>query len=319
MKGHVTLFLKGMGMGAADSVPGVSGGTIAFVTGIYRELIETIRRFGPSAFTALREGGWRGLLYHLNLSFLLPLVAGIGVSILSLAHLVGYLLERHTLLLNAFFFGLVVASAVVVARRFESFRFLYLLALVAGALLAHYLPALLPGGGGSLMLFIGGAIAISAMLLPGVSGSFLLLTMGMYHTIIDAIRGFDIVTLSQFALGCLVGLFTFSRLLSWLFRHHYSNTLYLLVGFILGSLPVLWPWRSLASYEMRPDGEMIPLGYELLTPEAFTAVTGQPAQLWGALLLMVIGFVLVVVVGERSDATGSDTASEDPGQKMSKE
>lgn len=319
MKGHVTLFLKGMGMGAADAVPGVSGGTIAFVTGIYRELIETIRRFGPSAVTALRQGGWRALVHHLNPAFLLPLMAGIGVSILSLAHLVGYLLDQHALLLNAFFLGLVGGSAVVVARRLEGFSLHFLLPLLVGALLAHYLPVLLPGGSGSLMLFFGGAIAISAMLLPGVSGSFLLLTMGMYHTIIDAIRGFDIVTLLQFSLGCLVGLFTFSRLLSWLFRHHYLKTLYLLVGFILGSLPVLWPWRTLSSYEMTPDGEVIPLGHELLTPEAFTAVTGQPAQLWGALLLMVTGFLLVVAVGERSDATRSEASSDAEGSKMSKE
>ncbi|MFC0266624.1 DUF368 domain-containing protein [Kushneria aurantia] len=314
MKRPFSLFFKGMGMGAADAVPGVSGGTIAFVTGIYRELIETVRRFGPSALKALREGGLRGLAVHLNLAFLLPLLGGIAVSIASLAHLIGYLLEHQALLLNAFFFGLVAASAVVVSRRVERLRIGFVLPLLLGALLAHYLPVILPSGGGSLMLFVAGAIAISAMLLPGVSGSFLLLTMGMYDTIIEAIRGLDIAILVQFALGCLVGLFTFSRLLSWLFRHHYATTLYLLIGFIVGSLPVLWPWRTLSSYEMTGDGKVVPLGYNLLSPGSFTAITGQPAQLWWALALMLVGFALVVLVGERSGSdrpqapNGSDSA-----------
>ncbi|WP_299256731.1 DUF368 domain-containing protein [uncultured Kushneria sp.] len=317
MKRHVTLFLKGMGMGAADSVPGVSGGTIAFVTGIYQELIETIRRFGPSAIGALREHGLKGLIVHLNLGFLIPLLAGVAASVLSLAHLVSYLLEHQTLLLNAFFFGLVVASAIVVARRLDRWRLVFLLPLALGALLAHFLPAILPSGGGALMLFVAGAIAISAMLLPGVSGSFLLLTMGMYHTVIDAIKTFDVVVMGQFALGCLLGLFTFSRVLSWLFKHHYSTTLYLLIGFILGSLPVLWPWRSLESYTMSPGGEVVPLKYKLLSPEAYTAVTGEPAHLWIALALALVGFIVVVAVGERSGADSSRVSTDR--QSMSKE
>ena len=244
-------------------------------------------------------------------------MAGVAASVLSLAHLVSYLLEHQTLLLNAFFFGLVVASAIVVARRLDRWRLVFLLPLALGALLAHFLPAILPSGGGALMLFVAGAIAISAMLLPGVSGSFLLLTMGMYHTVIDAIKTFDVVVMGQFALGCLLGLFTFSRVLSWLFKHHYSTTLYLLIGFILGSLPVLWPWRSLESYTMSPGGEVVPLKYKLLSPEAYTAVTGEPAHLWIALALALVGFIVVVAVGERSGADSSRVSTDR--QSMSKE
>ncbi|TFH84994.1 DUF368 domain-containing protein [Billgrantia azerbaijanica] len=300
MKRQLSVFLKGAGMGAADAVPGVSGGTIAFVTGIYEELIDTIRRFGPAAIGAWRRGGPAGLAVHLNLAFALPLLAGIAVSLVSVAHLVGWLLDDHPLLLNGFFFGLVAASALVVSRHPAEWRFWHLMPLVVGLSLAHWLPSLMPLvtllGSPALMLVVGGAIAISALLLPGVSGSFLLLTMGLYGTVMQGIRGFDLELLSLFAVGCAIGLFGFSRLLSWLLRHFHMATLQLLVGFIVGSLPVLWPWRELTRYQLGPQGQMIPLEYRYLTPDDYAQLTGDAGLLWPVLATMLVGAALVLVL-----------------------
>ncbi|MCM2973001.1 DUF368 domain-containing protein [Larsenimonas suaedae] len=308
MNRALTLYLKGAGMGAADAVPGVSGGTIAFITGIYEELIHTIRRFGPEAIGVWREGGTLRMLEFLNFGFLIPLMLGILTSLVTVAHLVTYLMDAYPLLLNAFFFGLVLASAYVVARRLTHWNPAHLVALVAGVALAYYLPSLLPAGNdGGWMLFIAGAIAISAMLLPGVSGSFLLLTMGMYGTVMGGIKSFDLMLIVKFALGCLVGLFTFSRVLSWLFKHHHAMTLQLLIGFILGSLPTLWPWKTLSAYRLADNGDKIPLDHQLLWPNHYGAVTGSDPQWVLAFALMAVGVALVVALGERnapSDASG---------------
>ncbi|WP_192034886.1 DUF368 domain-containing protein [Halomonas sp. YLGW01] len=301
MKRSYSVFLKGAGMGAADAVPGVSGGTIAFITGIYEELINSIKRFGPSAWGAWRRGGLKGLAVHLNLAFVIPLVLGVGVSLVSVAHLVTYLLESQRVLLDAFFFGLVAASAWLVSRRLGDWRLWHVLPLAGGLLLADGLPALMPlvSGLGSegLMLGVAGAIAISAMLLPGISGSFLLLTMGLYGSVMEGIKAFDLVLMSQFGLGCLVGLMTFSRLLSWLLARFHTGTLQLLIGFILGSLPLLWPWRELVSYRLGPDEQMIPLEYRYLLPHDYAQLTGDPSALLPALALMLVGLMLVLAAG----------------------
>ena len=305
MRKPLALFLKGAGMGAADAVPGVSGGTIAFVTGIYEELIETIRRFGPGAFGAWRHGGLAGLAEHLNLVFLVPLVLGIALSLISFAHLITYLLDAYPLLLDAFFFGLVAASGIVVGRHLADWRLWHVLPVLLGLVLAQGLPKLMPAlsGGGSLILIVAGAIAISAMLLPGISGSFLLLTMGLYGTVMEGIKSLDIGLILQFGAGCVIGLFTFSRLLSWLFRHYYNATLQLLIGFIVGSLPLLWPWRELTRYRLGADDQLIPLDYRYLLPNDYALLIGDSAQLLPVLALMLCGLALVLSVGERSTSS----------------
>ncbi|MCG7590096.1 MULTISPECIES: DUF368 domain-containing protein [Halomonadaceae] len=298
------LFLRGAGMGAADAVPGVSGGTIAFITGIYEELIDTIKQFGPSALGAWRSGGWKGLSQHLNVAFLLPLLLGVAVSLFSVAHLALWLMEAHPLLLEGFFFGLVAASALVVGQAGDRWKIWYLLPLLIGLMLAEWLPSLMPlvlmVGNESLVVILAGAIAISAMLLPGVSGSFLLLTMGLYGTIMGAIRSFDIGIIILFGMGCVVGLALSSRLLSWLLRRYHGATLQLLLGFIIGSLPVLWPWRELLRYQLGPDGQMIPLAYRYLLPSDYAVLTGASAQVTGVITLMVVGALLVVALNRRA-------------------
>ncbi len=291
-------------MGAADAVPGVSGGTIAFITGIYEELIDTIKQFGPSALSAWRSGGWKGLSQHLNVAFLLPLLLGVAVSLFSVAHLALWLMEAYPLLLEGFFFGLVAASALVVGQAGDRWKIWYLLPLLIGLMLAEWLPSLMPlvlmVGNESLVVILAGAIAISAMLLPGVSGSFLLLTMGLYGTIMGAIRSFDIGIIILFGMGCVVGLALSSRLLSWLLRRYHGATLQLLLGFIIGSLPVLWPWRELLRYQLGPDGQMIPLAYRYLLPSDYAVLTGASAQVTGVITLMVVGALLVVALNRRA-------------------
>ncbi|WP_409228766.1 DUF368 domain-containing protein [Halomonas sp. PAR8] len=324
MKRYLATLLKGAGMGAADAVPGVSGGTIAFITGIYEELIHTIKQFGPSAFGAWRRGGVAGLVAHLNLPFLLPLLLGIAVSLVSVAHLAVWLLEDHPLLLNGFFFGLVLASALVVSRHPADWRWWHILPLIGGLLLANGLPSLMPLmselGSQEVMLLAGGAIAISAMILPGVSGSFLLLTMGLYGTVMDGIRGFDLGLIGLFGMGCAVGLFAFSRLLSWLLDHHHTATLQLLVGFIVGSLPLLWPWRELVRYQLGPEGQMIPLDYRYLTPGDYGLLTGDAPQLVAVVALMLAGAFVVLLLdhsGRRSAAVRNDSLSAAGSQETS--
>ncbi|KAA0012694.1 DUF368 domain-containing protein [Billgrantia pellis] len=317
MKRQLSVFLKGAGMGAADAVPGVSGGTIAFVTGIYEELIHTIKQFGPAAIPAWRRGGLRGLSVHLNLAFALPLLLGIGISLVSVAHLVVWLLEDYPLLLNGFFFGLVAASALVVGRHPADWKPWHLLPLAVGLLLAHGLPNLMPMihllGSPSLMLVVAGTIAISALLLPGVSGSFLLLSMGLYGTVMQGIRSFDLTLLGTFAAGCLIGLFGFSRLLSWLLRHYHAATLQLLVGFIVGSLPVLWPWRELVRYQLGPEGRMIPLDYRYLTPGHYADLTGEPGMLLPVMVTMLVGAALVLMLDRHAgDTPGKVTDGSHP-------
>ena len=298
-------------MGAADAVPGVSGGTIAFISGIYEELINTIKQFGPSAISAWRRGGWRALGNHLNLAFLVPLLAGIAVSLFSVAHIALWLMEAHPLLLDGFFFGLVSASALVVWQASNGWKLWYLLPLLVGLVLAQALPGMMPlvllMGNEALVVMVAGGIAISAMLLPGVSGSFLLLTMGLYGTIMGAIRSLDVGIIILFGIGCMVGLALFSRLLSWLLRRHHTSTMQLLLGFIAGSLPALWPWRELLRYQIGPEGQMIPLEYHYLLPADYAVLTDASAQVAGVVTLMVVGALIVVLLNRYADRRPIDT------------
>lgn len=298
------VFFTGAGMGAADAVPGVSGGTIAFISGFYAELIHTIRQFGPGVVGAWRRGGVKGAARHLNLAFLLPLLAGVALAVFSVAHLTVWLMAAYPLLLDGFFFGLVAASALVVHQVGERFRWRYLILLGLGLMLARALPSLMPlmlaVDSDALMLVLAGSIAISAMLLPGVSGSFLLLSMGLYATVMQAVRDLDVPVMALFGGGCVIGLMLFSRLLSWLLQRHHAATMQLLLGFILGSLPLLWPWRELVRYQLGPDGQLIPLAHRHLLPGDYATLTGASAQTLGVLGLMLVGALLVVLLNRQA-------------------
>lgn len=292
-------------MGAADAVPGVSGGTIAFITGIYEELIETIRRFDLEALTCLRRFGFSAFWQHINGSFLLALLCGIGVSLATFAHVVLFMLDTYPEVLWAFFFGLILASVWVVGRQITNRSLFTTLFFLLGALLAYLATSLSPAEieVTPLSLFLAGAIAICAMILPGISGSFILLLLGMYSVILGAVKAADFSTLGLFLLGSVIGIISFSRVLNWLFHHYRNNTLALMAGFLLGSLNKVWPWKYTTAYTINRHGEQVPLVQEKVSPFSYEVLTGQDAFFSAAILVFIIGVVLVLWM-ERGSSGG---------------
>lgn len=305
-KDAIALYLKGIAMGAADVVPGVSGGTIAFITGIYQELIDSIGAIGPKTVKILVREGVAGAWKSINGTFLLVLMCGILTSIFTLSTLISGLLETHPQLLWSFFFGLIVISAIHIGRQIGRWGSPEVLNLVMGTLIAYTVtvitPAQMPMN--PFTIFGAGAIAICAMILPGISGSFILLLMGMYANILGAVKALDIPVILLFASGCLCGLLVFTRFLSWLLHHHRSTALALLTGFMIGSLNKVWPWKQTLSYSLNSHGDMIPLVQTNLLPAQFFASTGQDPQLLYSLLLM--AFAVVLVLGLEWTAKGKN-------------
>ncbi len=300
-------------MGIAEVIPGVSGGTIAFITGIYEKLIDTIKAFGPEAFSAYRNGGFSELWETINGRFLISLVSGMIVGIVLGVFGVVHLLENYPVLLWAFFFGLIIASAVYIGRQVGKWDISMITALVAGIAIAYFITVASPAEGNEAywFVFISGAIAISALILPGISGSFILLLMGMYTFIIptvkNALKTFDstsLMILIVFALGCAVGLFVFSRVLSWTFKHYHQPTLALLTGFMIGSLNKIWPWRRPLN-GLNEEGQLVSWekGIELdkvikeinLFPHTYGEQVGEPYTLL-AILMILAGFFLVFAI-----------------------
>lgn len=295
------IYLRGVAMGAADIVPGVSGGTVALITGIYDRLLGSLSHVDVALLRLLLEGRWRESWRHLDAGFLLTLGAGILTSVITLARVISYLLETYPLQVWGFFFGLILGSAVALAGRVERWTgSRVLLCLAAAALAAGSL--WLPGGTGSdsLLAFFGaGALAICAMLLPGVSGSFVLVLLGMYPRVLDAVHEFQWLRLACFAVGAGLGLLSFSRLLHWLLEHRHAPMLSLLTGFLAGSLAVVWPWKLDA-------GELAAAGVRALpvSPGRYAEVAGSHALL-SVMVLLVTALVLVTVVDRRWGGDGA--------------
>lgn len=293
-------------MGAADAVPGVSGGTIAFMTGIYEELIHSIKQFGPDALKILFSQGPVAFWRHINGSFLLALVAGVLFSLLTIARVVLHLLAEYPELLWSFFFGLILASVWSVCRHIGQWSSNSFTAFLAGTVAAFLLTSISPAAveATSVVVFLSGMVAICAMILPGISGSFILLLLGMYSPILMAVKNLEVVTLSIFAAGCAIGLLSFSRVLSWMFSSFRTTTLALLGGFMLGSLNKVWPWKYTTAYTINAHGEQLPLTQENISPFSFESMTGQPSMLIYAIVLMLLGALLVFMierVGRRSE------------------
>ncbi len=298
LRDYLVLSAKGMMMGVADAVPGVSGGTIAFITGIYEELIDTLKSFNVEALCLLFSEGIGACWRHVNGNFLLALMAGILLSLVSVAHLTLYLLEHHPILIWAFFFGLILASTWSVLRHIRGWSTNLFSIFVLGGVLAYFIttraPTLIEPS--VLMTFLAGMIAICAMILPGISGSFILLLMGMYTPVMEAVKGLEWGMLSVFIGGCVLGLLSFSRVLSWAFHHHRMPTLALLGGFMLGSLNKVWPWKYTLAYSIDEKGGEIPLMQDNVLPGSFQMLTGLDAQLWPALALIILGALLGVLM-----------------------
>ncbi len=290
---YALITLKGIAMGAADVVPGVSGGTIAFISGIYEELITSINNVNLSLIATWKRDGFKALWAQLNGNFLVALFLGIFISLFSLAALVSWLLDNEPVLLWSFFFGLVVASILFVGKEIEQWRLATFLVLFMGAALAYFITTLPPSenSGGLPYLFLCGALAVCAMILPGISGAFILVLLGSYKTILDAVHELNIKVIVTVGLGAVFGLLSFAKLLKWMFGHYKNLTLAVLTGFILGSLPKIWPWKQVL--ETRTFGEkIIAVKEQNVSPFSYEG----DHQLWFAIIFAMVGFSLILVL-----------------------
>lgn len=297
IKDYLVIFLKGLCMGAADVVPGVSGGTIAFITGVYDEWLNSLKRCTPAVLLMLKKEGIAKTWRHINGNFLLALFGGILVSLKTFAALVLLAMAHYPILVWAFFSGLVLASVYLLGKAQPSWGITAWIALLGGAAfiyaVANLAPAQLPGY--AWILFLGGFVAICAMILPGISGSFILLLVGLYPVFLNAIHNLEVGKLLAFGLGCICGLIIFSRFLSWLLAAYHNVTLATLIGFLVGSLYVTWPWKHVLSTTVDRDGNTVVLQQANLSPFEYLSVTGVEPTLVAACFSALAGILLVVV------------------------
>lgn len=293
IKDYLVIGLKGMAMGAADVVPGVSGGTIAFISGIYEELIDSIQSINFGTLKSLRDGGLRPAWKSFNGNFLLALFSGIFLSIFSLSKILSTLLETQPVLVWSFFFGLVLASIYFVVKAIERWNAVLVALFGLGAAIAYGITTLpVYKGVDSLpFLFLSGALAVCAMILPGISGSFILVLLGSYKAVLDAVHERKFAEVLTVAFGAVVGLLSFARLLKWLFSRFHNPTLAVLSGFILGSLNKIWPWKKVIEERVFED-KVIPVKELNLLPGQYD---GDP-QILGATLLVILGFSLIFIL-----------------------
>lgn len=297
------LFITGLTMGIADLIPGVSGGTIAFLSGIYEELLESIRIVSGTTLKLVLQGKIVTAAKSVPFSFLIPLVGGLGISIFSLASVLSWLLHTYPTFVWAFFFGLVLASVFIVLKRVVRWDMSDKIAFIAGTIATYFLVGAVPIETPTNLpfIFFSGAIAICAMILPGISGSFILLLMGKYQYILAAVVERDFLTLAVFTGGCIIGLSLFARFLSWLFAHHHDISVAVLAGVMLGSIRKIWPWKEVVATRLNSHGEVVPLIENNVLPQVLDA----PVLL--AIILAVAGVAVVYtldrlkVVKERTE------------------
>ena len=295
---YLVLTLKGMAMGAADVVPGVSGGTIAFITGIYEELINSIKSVNLKALKLLLHGKIADFWKAINGTFLVSVLLGIGISVFSLAKGLKYLLDNHPVLVWSFFFGLIVASAVYISRSIKNWNFVTVLSGIAGIIIAYFITVITPAEANTTywFIFVSGAIAICAMILPGISGSFILVLLGMYKFILDAVGNLQITVILTFLVGAAIGIVAFSNVLSWLLKKYHNQTIAVLAGFMVGSLNKVWPWKEVTKTFTDRHGEIKPLVETNVLPGSYEQITGHNALLLWAILLAVAGFAIIFVI-----------------------
>ena len=294
LKDYATITLKGLAMGAADAVPGVSGGTIAFISGIYEELVSTISNVNANLFKTLFNSGFKAFWKQANGYFVVALLSGILISYVSFMRLAKYLLENEPVLIWSFFFGLIIASIYFVGKQINTWNLPVVLALLVGTGIAYYISSLptMATNNSAIFLFFAGAIAICAMILPGISGSFILIILGAYKTLSDAIHDLDIKKIALFVAGAVIGLLSFSHVLKWLFKHYHNITLALLTGFIFGSLDKVWPWKETLTWLVDSKGIKIPLLQKSISPFSFAGDNQLPF----AIALMVLGFFTIFIL-----------------------
>jgi len=298
IKDYLVLVLKGISMGAADVIPGVSGGTIAFITGIYEELINSIKSINLHAIKLFFSGKFAEFWKTINGTFLISVLLGIGISVFSLAKGLKYLLDNYPILVWAFFFGLIVASAIYVSRTIKKWNIPTIVAGIAGIIIAYFITIISPAEANTTywFIFLSGAIAICAMILPGISGSFILVLLGMYKFILEAVGNLQIAVILTFMAGALIGIIAFSNVLSWLLKKFHNQTIALLAGFMVGSLNKVWPWKEVTKTFTDRHGEIKPLVEQNILPGTYEQITGNNALLLWAVLLAIFGFAIIFVI-----------------------
>lgn len=325
-KDYLFIFLKGMSMGAADVVPGVSGGTIAFIAGIYEELVDSIAAIKPSLLLDLKNEGISAVWKKVNGNFLVALLSGVAVSIFSLAKLLTYAMQHYPIQLWSFFFGLIIASIWYVGKQINKWNLSAIIGLILGTLLVFWVSITPPLGANSsyVFLFFSGAIAACAMILPGISGSFILLLLGAYATVIGAVGNHDFLIVGIVGLGAVFGLITFSKILKFLLDKYHNTLIAVLTGFLIGSLWKIWPWKkdevvyikevgaapasdvmqdhqSLSAFlrnASKEDFEKYKAFVEHnILPSTYEAInTGFSAELISGIIFAVIGFSIIFII-----------------------
>lgn len=297
-KAIIGIYLRGLAMGAADVVPGVSGGTIAFITGIYEELLKSINLINVAAVRVLVSHGPKACWRHVNGNFLLVLLLGILSSILSLAHVISFLLEFYPLYIWSYFFGLIAASSVHIGKQIGAWTIycvgVFLLGVIAAVAISLLGPSELTPN--PVVVFAGGSIAICAMILPGISGSFILVLLGLYSPILSAVKNLQWSLMFSFAAGCALGLVVFSRFLSWLLTRFHDLTLAVLTGFLFGSLNLIWPWKHTVSFYRNSHGEQLPLAQENVFPRVFESLNGVESNVLSCAVLMILGILTIAIL-----------------------
>lgn len=305
---YLIVGFKGIAMGAADVVPGVSGGTIAFISGIYEELLESIDGLNFKVFKIWKNQGFKAAWKSINGTFLLALFAGIGISIVSLAKLIKWLMYNEPVLLWAFFFGLVLASILYVAKQITSWNLKAVIGLIIASILSYLITLAEPFASpdSPFYLLFCGFLAIIAMILPGVSGAFILLILGAYQTAIDTVNNFvqgissgnwdllkdALLKFTMLGIGAIIGIKVFSKALNWMFKNHKNLTLSILTGFMIGSLNKIWPWKEILSTRINSEGLTVPLLEKSILPQNYDG----DSKMFTSVILMIIGFTIILLL-----------------------
>lgn len=306
---YISLFFKGLGMGAANVIPGVSGGTIALITGIFEKLIHSIKSFDGKAIKLILGGKFKEFATHVNLDFLIAVFAGIAVSILSIAKLFEFLFVEYPIHIWSLFFGLILASVYFVGKTVTKWDAVSVILFIVGTATAISISVLTPAQENSsfVYLLICGVVAACSMILPGLSGSFVLILLGNYELImINAVNNMEISILIPVVIGAGVGLIAFSHGLSWVFKHHPNQTIAILTGFILGSLGILWPWKNelykkaADGSNLLKDGELIVEGYQWFLPQNFNT------EVTAAVGLMIAGILIIWLLEKVASKSQAD-------------
>lgn len=307
--------VKGAAMGIAEVIPGVSGGTIAFITGIYERLLKAIKSFNPSLIKVWKSDGFSAVWQKIDGYFLMKLIGGMAAGFIFGLFAITYLLDNFPVHIWSVFFGLIFASIFVVGKQVSRWNPLNIILLIGGTFLVYYITIAAPSQGSEepIFVFAAAVIAISALMLPGLSGSFMLLLMGMYTIIMPSLKNFlsspfgpETKTVLAFAAGALVGVFTFANVLTWLFNKYRNATLAVLTGFLIGSLNKVWPWQKVLDTRVNSKGETVPYITESVLPKTFSELGpeniafGNESYTIGAVILMVVSALTVFLLNQFS-------------------